>query len=92
MHRPAPRLPNLGITTTAISNNRRAACERQTQHMHQLLLSLAHTTLTKYVRNNAIFIDWLQSFSYSNSLQLLSRACSSIQRTRSNLWSVILHG
>jgi len=35
------------------------------QHLHQLLLSLAHTTLTKYLRSVANFLDWLVTFTCS---------------------------
>ena len=37
----------------------------RTQHLHQLLLALAHTTLTKYLKAVANFLDWLQSFACS---------------------------
>ena len=37
----------------------------QTSHTHQILLALAHTTLSKYLRCVAAFLDWLQSFACS---------------------------
>ena len=37
----------------------------QTSHTHQILLALTHTTLSKYLRCVAAFLDWLQSFACS---------------------------